>query len=156
MAVALRVEGEPSVLLFEHGDGICTLGDPEVVDEDARAAAPVVCLGPGPALRYTVGLAGPTWRGQGEVGTLLGGPDGGWVTFDAAHREVRRGPEHLLAGWHRWLVVEGEELVRIDLEGGCERLGPAGRPVTEAVALPGSPNVVLVSRAGQGAWLRLV
>lgn len=159
VAVPERRYGEPRALFFERADGDGGFpGDPTIGDEDARDHSPVVSLGPSPRRRVVVGLTEATWRLRGEVGERLGGPDGGWVVFAEDHRPVHRGEGRLLAGWHRWIVVlRGERLARVDLETDAEQdLGPAGATVTLAVAVPGSPNVVLLSLEGEAAKLRLV
>lgn len=155
-AVAERHVDEPRALFYERASEGGHDGDPAVGDEDARDAAPVVALGPGSDVRYTVGLARPTWRLRGEVGELLGGPDGGWVSYDAAHREVQRGPGRLLAGFGRWILVEREELVRRDLlDGTEERLGPAAWP-GEGGAVVWGENAALWAMRGDEVWVRAV
>lgn len=158
-AIAELSSGEPRALLFERADGDNLFpGDPSEGDEEARDAFAVVCLGPSPARRYTVSLEAPTWRVRGETGTRLGGPGGGWVVFNDQHAEVLRGEGRLLAGWHRWIVVlEGDALARVDLTTGTrEPLGAAGRKITAAAAVPGTPNIVLLSMEGDDVQVRLV
>ncbi|GAB5543597.1 MAG: hypothetical protein SangKO_033570 [Sandaracinaceae bacterium] len=158
-ALAERAAGEPRALFFQRSDSEDAFpGDPERGDEDARDRLATVALGPSDALRYVVGLEAPTWRLRGERGERLGGAEPGYLAFDAAHRVVRRGAGRLLAGWDRWIVVQrGERLVREELTSGAvEDLGPAGRAVTAAVALAGSPNVVLLSLEAHAAWVRVV
>jgi hypothetical protein len=159
VALAERSRGQPRALFFQRAGGDESFpGDPAVGDEDARDRFATVSLGPSDALRYVVGLDAPTWRLIGESGERLGGPEASFVIFDTSHRAARRGEGRLLAGWDRWIVLErGAQLVREDLiTGAIEALGPAGREVTGAVAIPGSPNVVLVSLEPGRALLRLV
>ncbi len=156
--VGERSRGEPRALLYEHSEADDAYpADPSVGDEDARDRAPVVTLGPSDALRYVVGLEGPTWRLRGEVGERLGS-GGGWVVYDAGHTPVHRGTGRLLAGWDRWVVVlEDGQLRREDLvDGRGTGLGPAQRPVLGAVALPGTPHVVLLALEGAEGWVRLL
>lgn len=60
---------------------------------------------------------------------------------------MRRGDGCLLAGWHRWVVIEqAGRLRREDLMSGTgEDLGAVDRPIAAAVAIAGTPNVVLYS-----------
>lgn len=147
IAVAERHQEAPRALFFERSDGDGGFpADPASGDEDARDQRAVVCLGPSAGRRYTVGLDAVSWRLVGDTGTRLGGPGEGWRVYDDRHAPVRSGEGRLLAGWHRWIVVlRDDQLLRIDLVTDAEEpLGAAGRPITAAVAVPGSPNVVLL------------
>lgn len=161
VAVAERASrAEPRALFFERADGDQGFpGDPSTGDEDARDAFATVCLGPSPGRRYTVGRSRPTWRLRGEHGVRLGGPGGGWAVFDEDHAEVLSGPEELLAGVDRWLLLAADDgLIRLDLVTEARAtIGPAGRPITFALAVPATPNILLVSAdTDERWWLRLV
>ncbi len=147
-ALAERARGEPRALLFHRSDEPDGFpADPLEAEEDARDRRATVTLGPTAAARYAVGLEATTYRLAGGQVTRLGGPADAWVVFDDAHREVQRRPGRLLAGWDRTVVVlRDERLRRVDLlTGDDEDLGPPGRPVAEALAVPGTRNVLLVS-----------
>ncbi|MEZ6186725.1 MAG: hypothetical protein R3F62_17150 [Planctomycetota bacterium] len=148
--VAWAERGPLGALLFQvvAGGRAETWGaDPLEADEDARDGPPVVVLGPSPDARYAVGFAHATYRllPRAERAALLGGPAQGWALYDAEHTERRRGPERLLAGWDRWLVLERDgQLLRLNLlDDAVEELGPTEGPIDDALPLPGTPNVVL-------------
>lgn len=163
-ALAERQTGEPRALFFQCPDADAETrygGGPDGAmhaEEDARDRRATVTLGPSSDARYAVGLEAPTYRlAKGEV-VRLGGPADEWVVYDAEHRERARRPGRLLAGWDRWVVVLRDgALERIDLvDDRVEPLGPPGRPVTDALAVPGTPNVVLIHQADGEASIRLV
>ena len=146
IAVAERTRGEPRAVFFVRREGPQAFpGDPASGDEDARDYRAAVCLGPSADRRYTVGLSEPTWRLIGEKAELLGGPDSGWVVFNSRHEPVLAGHGRLLAGWHRWIVfINDQDLIRLDLETD-ERthLCTVDIDVDFAIAIPGSPNVII-------------
>lgn len=80
----------------------------DLFDEDARARAPALVLGPA---GYALGLDGEVQRimrtatSDGVV-VHVGGPAEGYAIFDREHRLVRRGAGRLLGGWYRWLTLE--------------------------------------------------
>jgi len=157
MAVAERVY-EPRALFYQRTDDPAAFpGDPAQGDEDARDRYATVTLGPSDAMRYVVGFDAPTWRMTGDLGLRLGGPELSWAVYDASHREVWRGDGRLLAGWNRWIVVECDgALVRYDVAlRTAEALGSSGRAIDAAVAIPGSPNVVLIA-LGEAPTVRVV
>jgi hypothetical protein len=174
LALAKRAAGEPRALLFCRSDGEHRFpGDPFAADEDARDVHAVVSLGPSEEARYVVGLEAPTYRLAGGRVERLGGPGGGFLVCDAAHRVVRRGQGRLLGGNGAGVVVEREGmLLREDVLGlgscpppslplaslglGAVPLGPASKPIAAAVPVPGSANVVLISLAGGIPQLRMV
>lgn len=143
-ALAERARGEPRVLVFERDAAWAAAGGD---DEDIRGRFATVTLGPSPELRYVVGLTDETHRLTGGALTRLGDPSGGWIVCDDHHRIVRRGDGRLLAGWHRWVVIEQAGRLRRDdlISGSCEDLGAVDRPIDAAVAIAGSPNAVLYS-----------
>lgn len=147
-AVAERARGEPRALLFQRGDEPDAYpADPLEAEEDARDRRATVVLGPSAEVRYAVGLEATTYRLAGGEVRRLGGPADAWVVFDDAHREVQRHRGRLLAGWDRAVVVlRDAALHRVDLlTGDDEDLGPPGRAIVEALAVPGTRNVLLVS-----------
>lgn len=159
VAIAERTRGGPRALLFVRTDTPDAYpADPTTGDEDARDHRAVVCLGPSPERRYTVGLAEPTWRLIGKKAELLGGPDDAWIVYNSCHEPVLAGRGRLLSGWHTWiLVAEKQELFRLDLETGeATRLCGVDQPVDFAIAIPGSPNAIVVSIQGELARYRLV
>jgi hypothetical protein len=137
-ALAERARGEPRAMLFERDAAWAD-------DEDMRGECATVTLGPSPALRYAVGVTADTHRLAGGALTSLGAP--GWIVCDDHHRVVRRADGRLLAGWHRWVVIEqAGRLHREDLVTGArEDLGAVDLPITAAVAIAGCPNVVLAT-----------
>ncbi|MEJ7596667.1 MAG: hypothetical protein WKG01_02055 [Kofleriaceae bacterium] len=116
----------------------------DLTDEDNRELAPVIVLGPSPAVRYAVGLLHRVVRVSNQddtaVADVIGGPDEGFAVFDRDHQLVRRGTGILLGGWFRHATIEDAgSLWREDLATG-ERvlLGSAARvacidPDVEAV-----------------------
>ena len=155
----LRRAQEPRAVFFQRADGGEGYpAEPAFGEEDARDRRATVTLGPSAALRYVVGFDEATWRFVGEDGVRIGGPGEGWAAYSEGHDLVRRGEGRLLAGWHRWIVTrEGDTLWRTDLESGARTaLGGVDRPITEAVAVVGTPNVVLLQVEGRSARLRLV
>lgn len=159
IVVAERTRGEPRAVFFVRSDDAeAYLGEPALGDEDARDHRAVVCLGPNSDRRYTVGLQEPTWRLIGERAESLGGPDAGWVVYNSLHKPVLAGHGTLLAGWHRWIVfTEHQEIIRLDLETDERtRLCTVDSPVDLAVAIPNSPNMVVVSIQGDVARYRMV
>jgi len=148
---------EPRSLWFQRSDAADAFpGDPSLGDEDARDRRPTITLGPSHDLRYVIGFDAPTWRLVGETGVRIDGA--GWTVFSADHEAVGSGEERLVAGWHRWiLVLDGDQLARIDLVGGHrEALGPAGGTISDALAIPGTPNVLLVAVDDGEVRIRLV
>lgn len=149
-ALGLRNADPWRVLIHGHDpDGIPA--DPhEAGDEDARHLVSTVVLGPDAAHRYAVSLEHETWRILGDVADKLGGPEPAWLLFDRKHEVVRRGSGRLLAGWHAHAVIlEHGHLWREHLiDGARTDLGPAGRPIAGALALAGTPNVVLLDLDG--------
>lgn len=159
LAIAERTRGGPRALLFVRTDGPAAYpADPAKGDEDARDRRAVVCLGPSPERRYTVGFSQPTWRLIGEKAEMLGGLDDGWMVYNSCHEPVLAGRGRLLSGWHRWIVfAQGQELIRLDLETGeATRVCEVDQAVDFAIAIPGSPNVIVVAVQGEIARYRLV
>jgi hypothetical protein len=157
--IAERTRGEPRALFFVRTDDAESFpGNPSQGDEDARDHRAVVCLGPSLYRRYTVGLQEPTWRLIGERAELLGGPDAGWVVYNCLHEPVLTRPGRLLAGWDRWIVsIEDQEIIRFDLENyESTRLCSVDIPVDFGIAIPGSPNVIVVSLQGDIVRYRIV
>jgi hypothetical protein len=118
----------------------------DLLEEDNREIAPVVVLGPSPALRYAVDLRHRVVRVRStherELAEIVGGPDEGFAVFDVDHRIVRRGTGILLGGWFRFATVEdGGSLWREDLATGARTLlGSAARvacvePEVDAILL---------------------
>jgi hypothetical protein len=132
-------------LFFCTGDIPWEPADPLTGDEDQRAFAPVVVLGPGSACRYAVDLGHPTYRIRGEHVAQL--DEGGYGVYTEGHELVRRSEGRLLGGWFQLVTVLHEgHLWREDLATGERwRLGPADREIVYALAVPGTGNVVLVS-----------
>ncbi|NVB39858.1 hypothetical protein G6O69_18590 [Pseudenhygromyxa sp. WMMC2535] len=161
LCLAERARGEPRALLFVRADGEDGFpGDPMQADEDARDAFAPLSLGPSPALRYVVGLEAPTYRLAGGAVERLGPTRAGaaeWIVCDAEHRVVHRAPGRMLAGWGPWLVIQhNAQLWRVDLRTRAQTpLGPSGRPIAGAVAIVGTPMVVLLGLEPTPA-LRLV
>lgn len=122
-------------------------GTLEGLHNDCRGDAPVVALGPDRGHRYTLGLDREVWMVRGEGGRRLGGPNEGYVVFDADHVEVRRAAGRLLCGSGPWLWVEADghvwrELVRT---GAREYRVPVEGPrIDAALPVPGSGHAVLV------------
>lgn len=159
IAIAERTRGGPRALFYVRTDAPDAYpADPTKGDEDARDRRAVVCLGPSPERCYTVGMSQPTWRLIGEKAELLGGPDGGWKVYNSCHEPVLAGSGRLLSGWQRWILFAEElELIRLDLQTGeLTRLCAVDQPVDFAIAIPGSPNAVVVSIHGELARYRLV
>lgn len=136
-------------LLFTHElEGPCTV---DLLDEDARDAAPTLVPGASSAARYAVDLTASVYRITTDVPregvvALAGGPGGGFAVFDDSHREVRRGTGRLLGGWFgHATVAEDGALWREELATGARRnLAPlTGVPLC-AVPLPWTRNVVVV------------
>ncbi len=150
-------DSDPWRVLIHGHDPAGFPGDPhETNDEDARHMFSTVVLGPDAAHRYAVSLEHETWRILGETASKLGGPEPAWLLLDRDHNQVRRGSGRLLAGWHEHAVIlEQGHLWREHLMTGTRTdLGPAERPIDAAVALAGSPNVVLLHL--DGPHVRLV
>jgi len=145
-AVGLRSADPWRALIHGHDPEGIPADPHDASDEDARHMFSTVVLGPDAAHRYAVSLAHETWRILGDTASKLGGPEPAWLLFDREHNPVRRGSGRLLAGWHEHAVIlEQDHLWREHLVDGTRTdLGPAGRPIADAVALPGSPNVVLL------------
>lgn len=146
-ALAERTRGEPRALLFVRADGDDAFpGSPYEADEDARDRFAVASLGPSPRARYVVGLDDPTYRLVDGVVTRLGAGRE-WIVCDEQHRVVRREPGRMLAGWGPWVVFEHQRtLWREDLtKHDRVSLGPVDRDIAGAVAVPGTPNVVLIA-----------
>ncbi|MEZ4238756.1 MAG: hypothetical protein R3F59_21910 [Myxococcota bacterium] len=122
-------------------------GDPlDPQDDDHRAFAPAVVLGPDDACRYAVALDAPTYRIRGEHSERIDG-EGGYGVYDRDHALVRRGEGRLLGGWFQHATVAHRgRLWREDLATGERRdLGAEARPVAWAAAVPGTRNVVLAA-----------
>lgn len=157
--VAEKTRGDPRAVFFIRRECPDSFpADPAKGDEDARDEFAVVCLGPGPERCYSVDLSQPTWRIVGDTAQLLGGPDGGWVVFNSRHEPVMAASGRLLAGWHKWVVfMQDQELFRFDLETDeTTHLCTVDLAVDFAIAIPGSPNVVVVSIQDSVARYRVV
>lgn len=159
LALAERVRGEPRALLFWRADGDDGFpGNPYEADEDARDGFVVATIGPSRDARYTVSLEKPTYRLAGDRVVRLGGPDEGWIVCNDRHEIVYRSPGRLLGGWGSWVVVEIDGTVyRQNIETGERDLITAvDRPITAAVSIAGSANVVLVNVDEGRIAIRLV
>lgn len=159
IAIAERTRGGPRALFFVRTDALDGYpADPAAGDEDARDQRAMVCLGSSDDRRYTVGFSKPTWRLINKTAELLGGPTNAWVVYNSCHEPVLAGRGRLLSGWHRWIVfAEDQELIRLDLETEeATRLCAVDQPVDFAIAIPGTPNAILVSIQAETAWYRLV
>lgn len=152
VALAERARGGLRALLFQSGDEYEGLGDPALADEDARQQRATVTLGPSPAARYAVGLEAPTWRLANGETRCLGGPAPEWIVCDDQHAERQRHRGRLLAGWDRWVVsLADERLWRHDLLADqVEDLGLAEGPIEDALAIPGTRAVLLISPEAAG------
>lgn len=157
LAVAIWPPGDDPLraLFFCTGDVPCPPGDPLDPDQDdLRASAPVVVLGPDPACRYAVDLSLPTYRIRGSSVTRIDDDTGGYVIYDEAHRPIRRGSGRLLGGWFQLVTLEQDgQLWREDLATGHRRaLGPTEPDLAWVAAIPGAANVALIGPD----WIRLV
>jgi hypothetical protein len=146
-ALAERTRGHPRALLFVHEGGEAAFpSDPFEADEDARDRFVVASLGPSPTAAYVVSLELPTYRLVDDVVSYLGQGDE-WQVYDVEHRVVWRERGRMLAGWGPWLTFERDAtLWRTDLrDRSCVRLAVVDRSIAAAVALAGTPSVVLIS-----------
>jgi hypothetical protein len=121
-----------------------------ILEEDVRAGAPPLVVGPRDDLRYAVGLDRDTWCLFGtDSAQHVGGPDDGYAIFDASHAVVRRGHGRLLGGTARHLAVvdEAERHVFVESFDGSSRedRGEIDRKLERAIAVPHSDNFVLVA-----------
>ena len=85
---------------FEHDERFTDL-----LDDDVRAAAPAMVLGPDAATRYALDLSQRVFRIMGKDAQHVGGPDAGFVVCSSDHRIVRRASGRLVGGWFRWATV---------------------------------------------------
>lgn len=119
----------------------------EGLHRDCRGDAPVLALGPDRGHRYTLGLDREVWRVRGDEGERVGGPDEGYVVYDADHVEVRRGSGRLLCGSGPWLWVEADGHVWREkvITGAREYRVPVDGPkIDTALPVPASGHAVLV------------
>ena len=116
-------------LLFCTGEIPWPQGDPlDAQDDDQRAFAPAVVLGPDAICGYAVDLNHPTYRIRGERSERIDDGTGGYAIFDARHALVRRGEGRLLAGWFGVATILHEgQLFREDLATGARRSQLAAR-----------------------------
>lgn len=151
LAIALppaSVDDPLRALFFCTGDIPAPPGDPlDASDDDQRAFAPPVVLGPGGDCRYAVALHTPTYRIRGETSERIDDGTESYAIFDSQHRATRRGEGRLLGGWfqHVTLLARGS-LWREDLATGArELLAPADREIAWALPVPGTRNILLAT-----------
>ncbi len=115
-------------------------------DEDCRADAPAIALGPDPEHRYALGLDREVWRIIGDDAVRIAGPDEGYAVLDASHRIVRRADGRLLCGSEAWLFVEDDGVVwREDIRTGARSPRcDVDREIDTAVPIVGAGHAVLV------------
>jgi hypothetical protein len=133
-----------------------------LLDEDARDAAPAFVLGVSPEARYAVDLGRPVVRlttdAPGEARAEALASFAGYAVYDRAHREVRRVAGRLLGGAAGHAVVSrAGRLSRENLATGASVPLPAvdGEPLF-AVPVPGCVNVLLVFAQGERLLAQLL
>ncbi len=159
--VAQGVTDHPLRALFFQYTGRYDVPEEECVkaEEEVRGRRATMSLGPDDERRYVVGFDANTWRVIGERSERIGLAGGGYAVYDSQHRVTSWGPERMWAGWDRWLLLETADglLERLDLiSGEREALVPIDRELEACVAVPGSPNFVLVAPEGESIAIRLV
>jgi len=159
--VAQGVTEHPLRALFFQYTGLYDVPEEECesAEEEVRGRRATMSLGPDGEHRYVVGFDANTWRVIGERSERIGLAGGGYAVFDSEHRVTGWGPERMWAGWDRWLLLETADgsLERLDMTtDDREPLVGVDRELEACVAVPGSPNFVLVARDGEGIAIRLV
>lgn len=161
LCVARGVTDHPLRALFFQYTGLYDVPEEECVGagEEVRGRRATMSLGPNADRRYVVGFDANTWRVLGERCERIGVAGGGYAIFDSQHRVTGWSPERMWAGWDRWVLLETFDGVfeRLDLiSDEREPLVAMDRELQACVAVPGSPNFLLVARDGDGVAIRLV
>lgn len=113
-----------------------------------RQAAPALVLGPSDEFAYALGHDAVVFRVTEEA-TVRFEIDPTFSVWRLDHTEIRRAPGRLLAGYGDHITGEHEgRLFRERLStGDRDDLGPPGAAITHAVALVGTPHVVVFEAA---------